>query len=217
VLDERWVVLRVGRDGSVAPVMRSSRSRIARELVGLAVDRSGRLLASDACAVWRTTPSAGVAEAELLHQLPGTPEIPACSSPDGVTSLTVDPQGRVVYSMVNGDVKRLESDGSVTTLAQAAVPGFTCKGMAYDRRGRLLLNGGAGQLSVLDAQGLKPWAGVAGELGWFDGPAATARFNVPCGLALDASGDAAFVVDQRAGTLRRIAADGQVSTLAGRA
>jgi hypothetical protein len=35
VLDERWVVLRVGRDGSVAPVMRSSRSRLPVSWWGL--------------------------------------------------------------------------------------------------------------------------------------------------------------------------------------
>jgi sugar lactone lactonase YvrE len=215
-LDERWVVLRVNRDGSVVPVLRSSRPRVARTALGLSVERSGQLLVSDAaCAVWRGTPGSGVAEAELLHHLAGTAEAPACSGFDGVTSVTTDPQGRVVYSVMHGDVHRLESDGSVTTLAQAAVFGHGCVGMAYDRRGRLLLNRGGWQLSVLDAQGVQPWTGSSLEAGWFDGPAEAARFSRPCGLALDASGEAVFVVDQGMHTLRRIEADGRVTTLAG--
>ncbi len=217
-VDERWVVLRVSRDGSVAPVMRSSRPRAARAALGLSVDRAGRLLVSDAhCAVWRAAPGPGVAEAQLLHHLAGTAEAPDCSGMDGVTSVTTDPQGRVVYSVMGGSVQRLESDGSVTLLARGSAPGYGCSGMAYDRSGRLLLNTGGYQLRVLDAQGLRPWAGDAKEDGWFDGPGATARFGLPCGLAMNASGYVAFVADAGAGTLRRIDADGRVTTLAGRA
>jgi hypothetical protein len=217
-VDERWVVLHVTRDGSVTPVMRSSRPGISRAALGLAVDRSGRLLVSDAgCTVWRATPGKGVAEPELLHRVSGTAEAPGCTMYDAVTSLTTDPQGRVVYYLWRGEVQRLEGDGAVTTLARRLTPAYDCSGMAYDRRGRLLLNNGAYQLSALDAQGLQPWAGLAGTQGWFDGPGAMARFYAPCGLALDAGGDAAFVVDQVGGTLRRIEADGRVSTVAGRA
>lgn len=213
-LDERWVVLRIGCDGSVVPVLRSSRLHIARSALGLSVDRSGRLLVSDAaCAIWRGTPGAGIAEPELLHHLAGTADAPACSGFDAVTSVTTDPQGRVVYSVMRGDVQRLESDGGVTTLAHAASFSHGCSGMAYDRRGRLLVNSGFSQISVLDAQGMQPWTGHSYESGWFDGPADAARFFGPCGLALDASGEAAFVVDQHA--LRRIESDGRVTTLAG--
>ena len=219
-VDERWVVLHVTRDGSITPLVRSSRPSISPAALGLAVDRSGRLLVSDAgCAVWRATPHAGVAEPELLHRVAGTAQAPGCTVHDAVTSLTTDPQGRVVYSLWRGDVQRLEGDGSVTTLARQLTAGYAYSGIAYDRRGRLLLNLGGHQLSLLDAQdaqGVQPWAGVRGTQGWFDGPGAVARFQAPCGLALDVDGDAAFV-DQVGGTLRRIEADGRVSTVAGRA
>ena len=215
-VDERWVVLHVTRDGRITPVMRSSRPGISRAAWGLAVDPSGRLLVSDAgCAVWRATPDAGVAEPELLHRLTGPAEAPGCTLYDAVTGLTTDPQGRLVYYVWRGEVQRLEGDGTVTTLARRLTPGHECAGMAYDRRGRLLLNNGGYRLSVMDAQGLQPWAGGAGAQGWFDGPGAVARFQLPCGLALDAGGHVAFVVDQVGGTLRRIEADGRVSTVAG--
>jgi len=57
-------------------------------------------------------------------------------------------------------------------------------------------------------------AGASGLPGSADGPGANARFNTPGGLALDASGNL-LVADTGNHTLRRIATDGTVTTLAG--
>lgn len=50
--------------------------------------------------------------------------------------------------------------------------------------------------------------------GFIDGPASSARFNTPSGLALGPAGDL-YVADTGNDAIRRIAADGTVSTIAG--
>jgi sugar lactone lactonase YvrE len=59
-------------------------------------------------------------------------------------------------------------------------------------------------------------AGSAGALGSADGPANVARFWEPHGIAVDSSGTI-WVVDSGNNTIRKITADGSVSTFAGQA
>lgn len=59
-------------------------------------------------------------------------------------------------------------------------------------------------------------AGTPGQSGHQDGPAGQARFNSPHGIAVDAAGNI-LVADEANHVIRRIAPDGTVSTLAGRA
>lgn len=215
IVEAPWAVLRIGSDRQVTTVLRPHDA--GRVATAVLVDPAGRLLVADTrCAIWRALPGAPAAEVQLLHALAGSAQRPACAGFDAINSLAFDPQGRLVFSVGVGDIRRLEADGRVSTLAKDLVPGFGCFGMAYDRRGRLLINSGRHQLHVLDAQGLQAWAGSA-EPGWADGPSAEARFTRPCGLALEAGGDAAVLVDQSTHTLRRIDADGRATTLAGRA
>jgi sugar lactone lactonase YvrE len=57
-------------------------------------------------------------------------------------------------------------------------------------------------------------AGTAGVAGWQDGPAASARFNVPRGLATALDGSV-YVADSGNHAIRRIDANGNVTTIAG--
>lgn len=59
-------------------------------------------------------------------------------------------------------------------------------------------------------------AGAAGQSGTADGPGVTARFAEPWGVAVDRTGNI-YVADAANHTIRRIAADGYVTTIAGSA
>lgn len=60
------------------------------------------------------------------------------------------------------------------------------------------------------------FSGAAGTVGSFDGPAGSARYSVPFGVAIDASGNL-YVADTFNHIIRRVSAAGIVTTIAGSA
>ena len=66
----------------------------------------------------------------------------------------------------------------------------------------------------LGSQILSLYAGIAGSAGFKDGTVATALFNSPSAVVLDASGGEAFVADGGNGVIRRLSG-GYVTTVAG--
>jgi hypothetical protein len=191
---------------------------------GLALDRQGRLHMAVLCGLWRSdgdvlagTPPRGL---QLLLASDPDKRGPACSfesaAAHGITRLAIDAEDRVLFTLGNGDVQRLEPDLRVTPLGRTvAGNGYSCRSMAADRRGGLLLTSGTSALLRLDASGQEHV--VAGSLqdhGWADGPAETARFSTLCGVAVDAQGRT-VLADQGNHTVRRMESDGRVTTLAG--
>lgn len=75
-------------------------------------------------------------------------------------------------------------------------------------------NVAGGSTSAQPTPGWSILAGSIAEAGAVDGPGATARFNNPQGLAIDAAGNL-LVTDWGNDTIRKVAPDGTVSTIAG--
>lgn len=135
----------------------------------------------------------------------------------GPWALTPGPNG----AMFVGDIDALKSvtvDGSVKTLVWPAA-------LAASNGVYAVASDGAGNFFLTDNIVIRKFAAdgavsiIAGAYGAFtppqvDGPRAVARFQSPRGLAVDKAGNL-YVSDEA--TLRKIAPDGTVSTLAGKA
>jgi serine/threonine-protein kinase len=154
---------------------------------------------------------------------------------DGPRGVAVDKSGSVyVADTRNNRIRKISADGSVTTFAGSDSPGLGGGGLA-DGQGSAaqfrLPDGvaldGNGDVFVADTgnnriRKITPdgrvttiaGSGDASAGGFADGPAATARFNAPRGIAVDAEGNV-FVADTFNQRIRKITPTGVVSTLAG--
>ncbi len=198
----------------------------------VAVDTAGNLYISDArnFVVGKRSPDGRVS---LLAGSPG-----AQGSADGEgasarflwpASLAVDAQG-VLYVADAHAVRRISPQGTVTTLAGdpassgsqdgtgSAARFADLAGIWADRDGRILLaDSGNDAVRALTASGtVTTIAGVtpARSAGSVDGNGADARFNRPWSIAVDPAGNV-YVSEPDNNTIRKIAPDGTVSTLAG--
>ncbi len=131
----------------------------------------------------------------------------------------------------NNVVKKVTNDGTAATVILAGTgqagstdgPGSTARfnnptGIGLDTVGNLFVADTNNQLirKITPAGVVSTVAGIAGQIGSSDGVGSSASFNFPHGLAVDGAGNI-FVADTINSTIRRIAPDGTVSTLAGAA
>jgi sugar lactone lactonase YvrE len=146
------------------------------------------------------------------------------SDPFGVA---VDAQG-VVYVADGGDsnrIRRIDRNGVVSTFAGgregfadgvgSAAAFHTPSALALDRFGNLYVadTGNHAIRKIAPDGGVTTLAGD-GQPGDADGQGRAARFRAPVGLAVDRQGNV-YVADTYNDRIRRITADGLVSTLAG--
>lgn len=150
------------------------------------------------------------------------------SAPYGVAA---DSSGNVfVADYLNHTIRKVASDGTVTTLAGTPGVSGTADGagtvaqfngpssLALDASGNLYVTdcNNSTIRKVTSSGTVTTVAGVPMSAGSADGPAATAKFNFPTGIAVDANG-VVYVADTSNRTIRKLTTDGTVTTLAGSA
>ncbi|MCU6434671.1 gluconolaconase [Undibacterium sp. Jales W-56] len=146
------------------------------------------------------------------------------SDPYGVV---LDASGNTYVSDAgdNNRIRKISPQGQVTSLAGeregyadglgAAASFNTPSGLAIDAAGNLLVaDTGNNAIRKITPQGLVSTVAGTGVAGFQDGPAKTAMFNGPIGVAADQSGNV-YVADTYNDRIRRISPDGQVTTIAG--
>lgn len=125
----------------------------------------------------------------------------------------------------NNRIRKITPDGQVSTLA-GGTEGFkdgtgsaaafnTPSALAVDSAGNLYVaDTGNHAIRKITPAGLVTTLAGDGTAGYADGGAAAARFNGPCGVAVDAQGNV-YVADTYNDRIRRITPDGQVKTVTG--
>ena len=125
----------------------------------------------------------------------------------------------------NNRIRKLTPEGVVTTLAggdegfqdgQGAAARFnTPSALAIDADGNLYVaDTGNHAIRKVTPDGTVTTIAGSGAAGYKDGQAAQAEFNAPVGVALDAKGEV-YVADTYNDRIRKVTADGQVTTVAG--
>jgi hypothetical protein len=202
------------------------------QLLGVAVDVAGNVYVADSYnnTIRKITPGGGVTTLAGLAgskgSVNGTGGAARFNFPRGGA---VDSQGNVYVADSNSHtVRKVTTNGVVTTLAGlAGTPGSVNgtgsgarfnypNGVAVDTAGNVYL---ADQFNstirkITPGGAVTTLAGLAGTTGSDDGTGSGARFNYPSGVAVDSAGNV-YVADEFNQTIRKIAAGGVVTTLAG--
>jgi len=190
---------------------------------GIAIDSAGNLYITDTgnYTVRVMAPGGTVTTLAGVAGITGTADGTGSAARFGKpTALTVDGNGNV-YVADLGRIRKIAPGGIVTTVATTTDTigySFDATGLVADGSGNIYAVDGRDSeiLAIAPGGAVTLVAGVAGGTGSADGTGAAARFNVPSGVAVDASGNT-YVADTRNSTIRKIEYGGTVSTLAGSA
>ncbi len=131
----------------------------------------------------------------------------------------------IVADTANNAIRRIAADGVTTTLAGSGEPGhrdgvahdaqFNAPiGVAVDRMGRVLVADTYNDRIRMIAGGIVTTLAGGGGPGLVDAFGAEARFDTPCGVAIDKDGYI-FVADSGNSAIRRIDVNGYVATASG--
>jgi len=201
---------------------------------GVALDGSGNLYVTDLnnYVIRKITPANIVTTFVGTHDqfgnLDGTGTAALFVFPSGIA---LDPAGNFYLTdRGNQNVRKVTSDGAVTTLAGLPVesgsndgPNTTARfrnpeGIAVDQTGNLFVADSDNHTirRISPAGNVTTFAGSAGQMGYADGSGPAARFAYPENIAVDASGNI-YVTDSLFDIIRKISPAGLVTTLAGSA
>lgn len=194
---------------------------------GVAMDAGGNLFAIDRRRIRKITPSgvvttiAGSNDDRVPSQVDGPGAVARFQSPRGIA---LDKTGNL-YVSDETTLRKMSTDGTVITLAgQSQAPGssdgrgaqarFTAlRGLAVDAAGVIFAVDETGNIRRVSPDGVvSTLAGTAGQRGLVDGQGAAARFYVPQGIAIDASGNL-LVADGANSRVRSVTPSGMVTTL----
>ena len=197
---------------------------------GLAVDAAGNLyIADQGNYVIRKVDTTGLVTTfagmgGIKGSANGADSLASFSGPFGVA---VDAQGNVyVADAGNNQIRMISTAGSVSTFAGTGIAGSangtvdtttfnSPLGVAADGSGNLYVADYENNLiRKISSVGMVSTFAGTGAAGADDGSAATATFDLPEGIAVDAAGNV-YVADNGNDRIRKITPDGQVSTLAG--
>lgn len=224
----RAVVTTLAGDGAPGYVDGAAGQARFADPFGVAVDKEGNLYISDAGEnnrIRKLTPEgivstvAGGGEGFEDGQGAGA----KFNTP---SALAIDAQGNIyVADTGNNAIRKVAPDGLVTTIAGSGKAGFRDGaargaefngpiGVAVDAQGnvyvadsyndRIRKVGVDGSVSTVAGGGPSP--------GLLDGPALSASFDTPCGVAVTPKGEL-YVADTGNNAIRKIGADGLVTTL----
>ena len=135
---------------------------------------------------------------------------------DGIDSVIrrITPDGTISTYAGNGQTATAPNNGNNGPATQASL-GLVAGGLAIDSVGNLYVaEDYTNQIRKIAPNGIITTLAGSGNAGYMDGPALSAQFNIPYGIALDAGGDL-FVADVNNGVVRKVSTAGIVSTVAG--
>lgn len=197
------------------------------EPFGVAVTADGAVVVSDGSAhrIGRATAEGRVVT--LAGSVRGFVDGPADQARFATPSAVAVAADGTMYVADTGNhaIRRVAPDGRVVTVAGTGAPGFVDGpgpraaldgpiGVALDGRGRIVVADTYNdRIRVIETDGSVRTLAGGDQPGLVDGPGADARFDMPCGVAVDAAGRI-LVADSGNGVIRQIAPDGVVSTLA---
>ena len=198
---------------------------------GIAIDSSGNLFIDDTT----TNTIQFVTPAGSASLLAGAQGQQGATNATGASALFRQPtavaldksENLFVADTGNSLIRKITPAGVVTTFAGSpdyqgyfdgtggAAMFNAPQGIAVDASGNVYVaDTGNSAIRIISVDGVVSTYAGNGQTGSADGHNYQARFNQPSGLAIDKSGNL-YVADTANDTIRKIAADGTVSTLAG--
>ncbi|MFV8356330.1 T9SS type A sorting domain-containing protein [Flavobacterium sp. XS1P32] len=196
---------------------------------GITIDATGNIYVADIGSrkIRKITPT-GIVSTIAGSGLAGSNDgLAANASFYGCSGVTVDDTGNIyVADSFNNKIRKITPAGVVSTFAgdgstgatdgPAATASFSDpSGVTIDGTGIIYVaDSGNTKIRKITPAGVVSTVAGSGVLGYTNGPAATAGFNQPSGVAIDAKGNI-YVADHFNQSIRKITPAGIVSTVAG--